>query len=355
MDNINAHVQPMQRYYIAVISLLVLAACSNGNVKNKDSEPQDSVEVAVCSDDSDDEGAGTDDDRHVCVSEDGRITIESGIVPGGGTAPDYWARWTVIDKDGGKHVIMSPETSYQDKVNTITKTDGTVYYIVNCYGKASSSDGYEWLQAYKIVGDTIQEVNVADGGCNVSNDEFSVNYNIPSWYFATNGAGYDWILEYDIHTRDLYVPITTEEGIIVDRYKVWHFDGNRFVCQGESPHKNLHKSLTNYKTLICYATTKDYVLRIDALDDGELRYASWKKPKTMADMPDIIIGNGKKQHYEVASDELCPCDDYRFYNGSFEYVVNYCEVKELEDGYGEHHDFLLVKRNGKVMTKQKLD
>jgi hypothetical protein len=32
--------------------------------------------------------------------------------------------------------------------------------------------------------------------------------------------------------------------------------------------------------------------------------------------------------------------------------VNYCETKRLDNGYGEHHDFLLVKRNGKVILKQ---
>lgn len=185
---------------------------------------------------------------------------------------------------------------------------------------------------------------------------FFVNYNIPSWSFATNGAGYDWILEYDIHTKNLYVPVTMEDGTIADRYKVWNFDGNRFVYQGEKFHKNLHKSLAGYSTLICYATTKDYILRIDSLDGGGLRYASWKKPKTMADKPDIIIDGGNKQHYEVASDELCPCDDYRFCNGSFEYVVNYCEVKKADDDRGgEHHDFLLVMRKGKVMKKQELE
>lgn len=250
---------------------------------------------------------------------------------------------------------MNTETSHQSNIHTITKADGTVYYIVNCFDKASSVDGYGWLQAYKIVGDTIQEVNVADGGSNINNNEFSVNYDIPSLYFATNGAGYDWILEYDIHTKNLYVPITTEDKIIIDRYNIWHFDGNRFVCQGEGPHKNLHESLADYNTLIRYATTRDYILRIDALDGGKLRYASWKRPKTMADTPDIIIKGGKRHHHEMAPDELCPCDDYRFYNGSFEYMVNYCEVRKLDNGWGEHHDFLLVRRNGKVIAKQELD
>lgn len=345
----------MKAYYITGVTLFILTACGSGYDKKRDTCPQDLTETISRTENPDSVELESYEDSHICVSEDGRVSIESGIVPGGGTAPDYWAKWTITDNTGKKHDIMNPETFYQSKIHTITKTDGTVYYIVNCYGKASSVDGYEWLQAYKIVGDTIQEVNVADGGSNIDNNEFSVNYNIPFWYFATNGAGYDWILEYDIHDKNLYVPVTMEDGIIVDRYKVWHFDGNRFVCQGERPHKNLHESLVNYKNLICYATTKDYILRIDSLDGDGLRYASWKKPKTMADKPDIIIKGGKKQHYEVAPDELCPCDDYRFCNGSFEYVVNYCEVKKLDDGFGEHHDFLLIMRNGKVMIKQELE
>lgn len=75
----------------------------------------------------------------------------------------------------------------------------------------------------------------------------------------------------------------------------------------------------------------------------------------MADKPDIIIKGGKRQHYEVATDKLRPCDDYRFHKGCFEYVVNYCEAKKLDGGLGEHHDFLLVKRNGQVIVKQELD
>lgn len=34
------------------------------------------------------------------------------------------------------------------------------YYIVNCFGKASSADGYEWLEVYKITGNTIKTVSV---------------------------------------------------------------------------------------------------------------------------------------------------------------------------------------------------
>lgn len=338
-------------YIVVAFFLFVATACSN---INKSINPEDSVDLDEILEYTDDTEYDDYKDGHVCISEDGRISIESGMVPDGGTAPDYWARWRIKDDKGKTHVMMYPETSYQNKVHAINKTDGTVFYIVNCYGKASSVDGYEWIQAYKIVGDTIQQVNVMDGSDDVGNHRFLVNYYIPSWYESTKGTGYDWVLDYDVHTRNLHVPITNDKRKIIDRYQVWHFDGNRFVYQGEKPHRNLHQSLADYSCLLCYATTKDYILRVDSTASMGLRYAAWKRPKTMADKPDIIITGGTKRHYDAAPDELRACDDYCFSNGSFEYVVNYCEVKMLENGLGEHHDFLLVRKNGNVVKKQEL-
>lgn len=85
-------------------------------------------------------------------------------------------------------------------------------------------------------------------------------------------AGYDWIIEYDIHTKELYVPITTEDNDITDRYKVWRFDGNRFVYQGERANRHLNSGLSPYDRLLQYVTTKDYTVRVDMLANGELRY-----------------------------------------------------------------------------------
>ena len=64
-----------------LIIALLFAACSHQPVNNKADDQQDSVTV---SQDSSDENS----DGHVCISEDGRITIESGMYPDGGTAPD---------------------------------------------------------------------------------------------------------------------------------------------------------------------------------------------------------------------------------------------------------------------------
>lgn len=335
----------MKAHYIISLSLLLLTACGN---KTENTESQDDAEDTVYAEYIDDDESETYSGGHVCVSEDGRITIESGQIPGGGTSPEYWAKWTITDSTGESHTMrLYGESVYQDKVHAITKTDGTVYYIVNCYGRASSSEGEEWLRAYKIVGDTVQEVNVTDGGKNIVRNDFNVSYSIPDWYDATKGAGYDWILDYDAGTKSLYVPIT-DRWEIIDRYQVWRFNGERFDYVGERPHKGLHKSLGEYNRLVRWRTTKDYLVRIDSLDSHELRCALWKKPKTISNKPDLVIMGGKTQHYEGSH------EDYRFQKGSFEYVVNYCEVVEKEDGLGEHYDFLLVKQNGKVVIKQEL-
>ena len=332
-----------------LIIALLFAACSQQPVNNQADDQQDSVPVSQDNSDEISEG-------HVCVSEDGRITIESGMHPDGGTAPDYWTVWTIKDDEGKKHMIKSPVSSYQDKIHCLRKNDGTTYYIVNCSGKASSRDGYEWLEAYEIVGDTVERVNVVDGSSPYQEDDrFSVNYDIPSWYFATMGAGYDWILEYDIHTKELYVPITTEDNDMTDRYKAWRFDGNRFVYQGERANRHLNSSLSQYDRLLQYITTKDYIVRVDLLANGELRYSSWSKPGTTEENPDIVLTGGKKVHYEVASNQLPPCDEYRFKNGSYQYIVNHCEVGRDENGGGVHHDYLMVMSEGKVLLKQEVE
>lgn len=43
-------------------------------------------------------------------------------------------------------------------------------------------------------------------------------------------------LEYDSSAGDIYVPVTDENGAITGRHVAWHFDGERFVRQGERDH-----------------------------------------------------------------------------------------------------------------------
>lgn len=180
------------------------------------------------------------EDGDVCVSQDGRVTIESGVIPGGGSAPDYWARWTVTDIAGTERVIELPDAPYQYAVNTITKKDGTVYYIVSCYARLGGAYVEEWLEAYRIDGGGIQQVNVADGGRDTDNSAFDVIYCPSDWRHASGDAAFGRILEYNEHAGEIYVPATMENGDPTDRCVVWHFDGDRFVRRGERPRRGMH-------------------------------------------------------------------------------------------------------------------
>lgn len=328
---------------------MLFAACNHQSADNKADSLQNTIGV-------DRDESCESNETHVCMSEDGRIVIESGMHPYGGTAPDYWTKWTIKDIEGKSHSIESPVSANMKKVHCLTRDDGSAYYVVNCSAKESSTDGYAWLEAYEIVGDTVERVNVMDGSRPFGKDDrFSVSYYIPSWYFATMGAGYDWILEYDSRTRELYVPLTSDDHEITDRYHVWIFDGKRFEYEGNRHNMHLNDSLSRYARLLRYVTTKDYIVRVDMLADGELRYASWHKPKTTKDYPDIVITGGRKVNHKLPPDQVSPCDDYRFKNVSYRYIVNYCEVEETDEGRHEHHDYLMVTNHGKVLLKQEIE
>lgn len=357
----------LKTFYLSFIVMLFAACGTNSRDKNNEAEQRPAVKIAQGEFDERDRTWVMAEGGYVCVSEDRHLTIESGRHPGGGTAPDYWGKWTIVDDNGKKHELKFEYAPYVRDVHALSKYDGTTYYIVRCYARSSSVEAEEWLAGFKIVGDSIEEVSVVDGEAKIVNDpegdfdiagnihdygDFSIMYSIPDLFFATNGAGYDWIFEYDAETGELYVPII-RDYILLDHYMVWKFNGRRFKNIGEHPHKGLHESLGDYNRLLCYFMTKDHIVRVDSLDNETLRYASWRKPKTMADKPDLVLGGGKKRYRPVNEDGLQPCADYLFINHDYEYFVNYCETERAGDGTGRHNDYLLVKKGDRVIVKQR--
>lgn len=54
----------------------------------------------------------------------------------------------------------------------------------------------------------------------------------------------------------------------------------------------LHPSVREYKSPELMWQTEKFAIRIDELDDGHYRYASWARGKTLADKPDLVLKNG---------------------------------------------------------------
>lgn len=348
--------------YIYMIGIALLAYSCKSKTSSS-SEGQTSTQNSIgYYDESEDDMQEHEHEAYsggkVSISEDGILSVESDAHPDGGTSPDYWAVFKFVNKKGDSCRIEMDYSPYMQNIHAIHKNDGSTYYTVECSSKASSSDGEDWLQAYRIVGDSIVRVSVIDGGKDYERDHFSVEYCIPDWYFATWGAGYDWMFEYDARTRDLYVPLTDKEVsyILNDRYRLWHFNGERFVDKGERPHKNLHPSLAEYTCLIKYFTTKDYIVRVDSLGSKTLRYASWKKPKTMADAPDVVITGGTRRQFSCAPDGYHRDDEFSFFKDGYEYIANYDEIIPNKDGFGAtFHIYLLVKHGKKIVLRQKIE
>ncbi|MCC8176505.1 MAG: hypothetical protein LIO91_08760 [Bacteroidales bacterium] len=260
---------------LAIITTILVVGCSTGHHAN-DYWEEDETSVSERSD--------------VFVSEDGRFIVESGEWPNGGTASDFWTKVRFVNANGDTCNVTLDSESYHKDPHAITKDDGTTYYLVRAFSKASSVDGYEWMEAYRIVGDTISEVNPVDGvSAPDSCGTFWVNYDIAECYYASYGKGYDWMYRYDPRTKTLYVPLVDDALRTTDRYQVYRHNGDRFVDLGERPHWGLDSTVSHYVRLIRYFNVAGHIGRIDSLADGQWRMAIWKYPKSMSNTPDFVI------------------------------------------------------------------
>jgi hypothetical protein len=290
------------------------------------------------------------DHVHRCVSEDGNMKFYSWNTGMGGTCPDYAVLCQFKNHQGKVMIedfrVKEGEPAWVSKVHSIKRDDGSTYYITVRSHQASSNDGYMWMDAFVIDQDSLRNVSVLDCSDDLDECGLEINYLIADWDYTTNGEGWDWLFEYDTETRDLYVPIIVfiEDSIpiISDKYRRYHFDGMGFVDKGESSHKGLHHSLSQYACLSKYFRAENYIIRVDRMNKGDYRYASWKSSSTMGDKPELIIYGGKYDEKKGS---------FSFTNEEFEYVVGYSEGKPLSGGGFEHHEFLLVRRGGKVILK----
>ena len=256
-----------------------------------------------------------------CISEDGRMRFHSWNTGLGGTCPDYGVLCQYLTEDGQPVTVdlrdKEGEPGWVAAVHSIRKDDGSTYYITSRTHRASSNDGYAWMDGFMIDMDTLKYVGVFNGGDDLDECILEINYDISKWYHATDGEGWDLLFEYNAQTRNLYIPIVvyTDDPlpVVSDRYWLYHFDGQEFVDKGEVAHKYLHQSLSDYVRLVKYCKTKDGLVRIDIIDDKDtLRFALWKSAPDMSEKPDLIIMGGE---YDAGK------DTYTFISNGHEYVV----------------------------------
>lgn len=78
----------------------------------------------------------------------------------------------------------------------------------------------------------------------------------------------------------------------------------------------LHSSLKSFKNPIYQFKTKHYLIRIDELENGKYRYASWKNNQNESEKPDIILTNGILEFSGSGGNHTIT-----FKKGNFKYIV----------------------------------
>ena len=78
------------------------------------------------------------------------------------------------------------------------------------------------------------------------------------------------------------------------------------------------------------------------MPNGAYRYASWKRPKTTSDAPDMILNRGTENIIQNTYDYDCTYK-YVFRNNEYSYILS-CNFAEL-------YAVLVVKKNSQVLMR----
>lgn len=266
---------------------------------------------------------------NIAASDDGNVRIYSWNGQLGGTMI-YWENVVQYKSDGklltfdGSIWRALNETDeneegeidygcWTNSIYTFKRNDGQTIYVTESYFRSGSVDGYSSLDAFCISNGELKPIEDAFNG----SSSIGTDYNIPSWYFLTDGKGWDWTFSFDKNTQTFYVPIA-EDSEMVDQYDLYTFNGDKFVHAGRDGGYWLHPSIRKFERLMKLAQLGKYLIRIDQTAPGRLRYVSWSDTDDMTKKPDIIIENGK---YDKEKDE------FSFINGDHTYYIKTEEDK----------------------------
>lgn len=292
-------------------------------------------------------------DISILTSKDNKVRFYSWDTGTGGTSPNFAS---YIQYDNGKRVVLDEfypyteseyvcshdlringyqplEGSRMERLYQIDSSDGTQRYLTSAYMRASGTEGGQSLYFLNIVnGKLIKEKLVDENGEDV--ESLDVAYNIPDWYFTTDGLGWDWVMCMD-EDGVVFVPQESESMVMSDRYDYYRYTDGRMRHIGSGAGSWLHPSLWEYECLIGIYHTPTKLIRIDRLENGDYRYASWDKRRAMKGTPELILTGAKSDIIENA---------LVFENNSYQYIV-----PAFRRGQGEDFSKFIIKKNGRII------
>lgn len=189
--------------------------------------------------------------------------------------------------------------------------EGRTVYILVSYNREVSPTAWYHILALKFEdGVPVSEPFFveSDGGLSCGLD---YEVDIPGWFFASKGQGWEWLNTYDALAYNFYLPIIRDNGVPSDRYQLYHFQpSGRMELTGAedgvaSP--RLHPSLADYEYLEGIFVVKDqFLIRIDKVKNG-YRYASWPVNTPMSAEPLVVayapMPNARDKNFRFRNNE----------------------------------------------------
>ena len=229
-------------------------------------------------------------------------------------------------------------------VGTIVSTKGTNIMLMEhqqdgaCSIKAVSKKNNGRFIEEKV----FQTSNGKQSVISVTKDDKWLCTNPDNGFFAFNKSD-----------SSLYVPLITRNLTYADRYTVYHFNGQCFICKStNSAGYWLYPSLQVFDRLFVVGQTDKYLVRIDYVNNGSLRYASWnkEKDKTMKDKPDIILFNDG----QIVNEKIV------FRSGYYKYIFDYGEnnlwvINDKNDKFGKNNQWFYKDKDIKILYCHNLE
>jgi len=283
------------------------------------------------------------------TSSDGKLKLYSRDNGQGGSRVQY-DNFLMFDSKGMEtpfagpiYKYLNPNDDYEgdsgtqyEKIDTI-QGGGKTYYLVHTLVKAQGGNFGIGLTAYTI-DDRLKTVDLFQKG-QVKTDSF---------WKEVWGSDMERLYYYAKDENSYYVPIIEETGdmqMSIEGYDKYQWQSNLFVFT-ETVGKRfwLHSSLREFKELDAEFDTDRFHIRIDEIQEKVYRYTSWSKGQSTAEMPDLVIQNGKNTLWDSSQKQ------FTFQNNEYTYICTY----QHADAKGAFTGSLIVKQNDKEIVKENI-
>ena len=236
-------------------------------------------------------------------------------------------------------------------IKTLKGIDGKLIYVVFNHASGSNVMHVTTLNAYVLQNQGLEPYELFPSKFGYSSS-YSYHWD-PFQTYGTN-LNFDDSILFVPETMDGENPYGSSRS--TGRSLMYKFNGVNLSFHGVSYPDGLCKDLCNYKYNIVVIDADPWIIRVDKMPNGAVRYASWKN-KQESENPDIVIANGycvsmnlegEKKNDSMLGTHVSKNEKYIFQNNDYFY-----EVSWKYDGGFEftrlHSWNLIVKKNDQVL------